>query len=71
MSGTSQPVAPAGPRADVEDRQQRQVDAEQLQPPALETDPLVRRVVDHPGGGDRPARPLAGSRVGLVTGQGE
>ena len=44
--------------ADAEHRQKRQIDPEQLQPPALEAHPLVVGILDHFGGGDRPARPL-------------
>ena len=36
------------PRDEAEDRQQRQVDAEQLQPAAFEPDALARGIVDHP-----------------------
>ena len=58
--------------ADAEHREQRQVDAEQLKPPALEADAVVGGVVDHPRRGDAPARPARaagrrGHRAGRVN----
>ena len=46
-------------------------DAEIVEPAAVEADPAGRGIVDDPGGGDLPARVFAGSRSGVVTGQGE
>ena len=72
MSGTSAAAdaAALAAGAEAEDRQQRQGDAEQLQPATLEADAAARRILDDPGGGDRPAR-VARAALRSCTGQGE
>ena len=63
MSGTSRPVDSLIALGDVEHRQQRHVETEELKPRRLRSGCAGFRVVDHARCGDRPARPLRTAAV--------
>ena len=63
-SGTSRPVAPSLPVVIGENRQEWKVDAEQLEPSAVEEDFLARRIVDDLRCCDGPTWALRATAVG-------